>query len=81
MLFSPTCSLVLLLLLNVVDSGRILLKISQRFRDLQAQKNKEFFLTLLASGHQPLKHVKEGRIYQPLDHFNRQNVETFPQVA
>ncbi|XP_047248245.1 thymus-specific serine protease isoform X2 [Girardinichthys multiradiatus] len=79
MLFSPTCSLMLLLLLNVVDSGRILLKISQRFRDLQAQKNKEFFLTLLASGHQPLKHVKEGRIYQPLDHFNRQNVKTFPQ--
>ncbi|KAM4742724.1 thymus-specific serine protease [Anableps anableps] len=79
MLFSPVCSLILLLLLNAVDSGRILSKISQRFRDLQAQKNKEFFLTLLASEHQPLQHVKEGQLYQPLDHFNRQNVNTFPQ--
>ncbi|XP_036006088.1 thymus-specific serine protease isoform X2 [Fundulus heteroclitus] len=64
---------------DCMPSGRILLKIRQRFRDAQVQKNKQFFLTLLANGQQPLQHVKEGHIYQPLDHLNRQNVNTFPQ--
>ncbi|XP_032401565.1 thymus-specific serine protease [Xiphophorus hellerii] len=79
MLFSPACSFVLLFLLNIVDSGRILSKINRRFRDLQAQRHKEFFLTLVASKSNSLQHVKEGWIHQPLDHFNRQNVKTFTQ--
>uniref|UniRef100_A0A3Q2UET1 Uncharacterized protein n=1 Tax=Fundulus heteroclitus TaxID=8078 RepID=A0A3Q2UET1_FUNHE len=66
-------------LFHFLSVGRILLKIRQRFRDAQVQKNKQCFLTLLANGQQPLQHVKEGHIYQPLDHFNRQNVNTFPQ--
>ncbi|XP_015253903.1 PREDICTED: thymus-specific serine protease-like [Cyprinodon variegatus] len=78
MLFLPTCSL-LLLLPNVVNSGQILLKITQRFRDLHTQRNKEFFQTALANGYQPLQHVKEGVLDQPLDHFNRQNINTFRQ--
>ncbi|XP_014836251.1 PREDICTED: thymus-specific serine protease-like [Poecilia mexicana] len=60
-------------------AGRILSKINQRYRDLQARKHKEVFLTLLASKSKPLQHVTEGRVHQPLDHFNRQNVKTFTQ--
>ncbi|XP_013870451.1 thymus-specific serine protease [Austrofundulus limnaeus] len=33
----------------------------------------------MADGHQPLQHVKEAQIYQKLNHFNRQDVNTFPQ--
>uniref|UniRef100_A0A3B3YFS3 Serine protease 16 n=1 Tax=Poecilia mexicana TaxID=48701 RepID=A0A3B3YFS3_9TELE len=79
MLLSPACGFVLFFLLNIVDSGRILSKINQRYRDLQARKHKEVFLTLLASKSKPLQHVTEGRVHQPLDHFNRQNVKTFTQ--
>uniref|UniRef100_A0A3Q0R0N7 Uncharacterized protein n=1 Tax=Amphilophus citrinellus TaxID=61819 RepID=A0A3Q0R0N7_AMPCI len=77
--FSASRCLILLLLLNFVDSGQILRRIKRRARDIQIQKNKQLLLTLTVSGHQPLQHVKEGRILQPLDHFNRQNVNTFPQ--
>lgn len=60
--------------------GRILKKIKERVRNLQLQKAKQLLLTRAASGRQPLQHVKEGRIHQQLDHFNRQDVNTFPQV-
>ncbi|XP_030298317.1 thymus-specific serine protease [Sparus aurata] len=77
--FSAARCLVLLFLLNVVDAGRLLTKIKERVRHVQLQKAKQHLLTSAASGRQPLQHVKEGRIHQKLDHFNRQDVRTFPQ--
>lgn len=60
--------------------GRLLTKIKERVRHLQLQRAKQHLLTRAASGRQPLQHVKEGRIHQKLDHFNRQDARTFPQV-
>ncbi|XP_036932963.1 thymus-specific serine protease [Acanthopagrus latus] len=77
--FSAARCLVLLFLLNVVDAGRLLTKIKERVRHLQLQRAKQHLLTRAASGRQPLQHVKEGRIHQKLDHFNRQDARTFPQ--
>ncbi|XP_035809242.2 thymus-specific serine protease isoform X2 [Amphiprion ocellaris] len=79
MLFSPVCYLIPLLLFSCVDSGRILRTIKQRVRELQLQKNKQLLLTLMASSQQPLQHVTEAWIHQPLDHFSRQDVNTFAQ--
>ncbi|XP_044057225.1 thymus-specific serine protease isoform X2 [Siniperca chuatsi] len=79
MLFSPARCLIILLLLNFVDAGRILRKIKERVRNLQLKEAKQHLLTHTVSGHQPLQHVKEGRIHQQLNHFNRQDVSTFPQ--
>ncbi|XP_078100448.1 thymus-specific serine protease [Sander vitreus] len=78
MFFSPARCLILLLVLNFTDAGRILRKIKERVRNLQLQEAKRH-LQKQISGHQPLQHVKEGRIHQQLDHFNRQDVSTFPQ--
>ncbi|XP_038549780.1 thymus-specific serine protease [Micropterus salmoides] len=79
MLFSPARCLILLLLLNFVDAGRILSKIKERARNLQLQKAKQHLLAQTLSGHQPLLRVREGRIHQQLNHLNRQDVSTFPQ--
>ncbi|XP_023280806.1 thymus-specific serine protease-like, partial [Seriola lalandi dorsalis] len=79
MLLSSVCFLSLLLLFNYVDTGRVLRQIKERVRDLQLQRAKQHLLIHTVSGHQPLRHVTEGRIHQPLDHFNRQAVNTFPQ--
>ncbi|KAM3615582.1 uncharacterized protein V6R79_004372 [Siganus canaliculatus] len=79
MLLSSTRCVIVLLFLNSVDAGRILSKIKERVRDVRLQKAKQHLLTLSASGQQPLKHVKEGKIHQPLNHFRRQDVSTFPQ--
>ncbi|XP_034557452.1 thymus-specific serine protease-like [Notolabrus celidotus] len=79
MVFSLTHCLILLLLFSFVDAGRTLWKIKERVRQLQLQKAKQQLLTLTARGHQPLKHVKEGRFHQQLDHFNGQDHRTFPQ--
>ncbi|KAF3693079.1 Thymus-specific serine protease [Channa argus] len=59
--------------------GRVLRKIKERVRDLQLQKVQQHLLTQTVRGHQPLQHVKEGKIHQPLNHFNRKDVGTFPQ--
>uniref|UniRef100_UPI001ED81C5E thymus-specific serine protease n=1 Tax=Scatophagus argus TaxID=75038 RepID=UPI001ED81C5E len=59
--------------------GRTLTKIKERVRNLQLQKAQQHLLTQAASGRQPFQQVKEGRIHQRLDHFNRQDVNTFPQ--
>ncbi|XP_074496690.1 thymus-specific serine protease [Sebastes fasciatus] len=77
MLFSPARCLIILLLLNSTDAGWILRKIKERVRNLQLQEAKQQLQTI--SSRQPLQHVKEGRIHQQLDHFNRQDVSTFPQ--
>ncbi|XP_041796642.1 thymus-specific serine protease [Chelmon rostratus] len=79
MLFSPARCLILLLLLSFIHAGRILSKIKERVRNLQLQKAKLHLLTRVASGRQPLQHVREGRIHQQLDHFSRQDVSSFPQ--
>lgn len=60
--------------------GQTLWKIKERLRQLQVQKAKQHLLTLRVKGHQPLLHVKEGRIHQRLDHFNRQDRSSFSQV-
>nr|XP_040058935.1 thymus-specific serine protease isoform X2 [Gasterosteus aculeatus aculeatus] len=68
MLLSSSRCLVLLLVWNSTDAGRILGRIKERVRNLSLQKAK-----------QPLQRVKEGRIHQQLDHFDRLDVSTFPQ--
>uniref|UniRef100_UPI003AAF73E4 thymus-specific serine protease n=1 Tax=Centroberyx gerrardi TaxID=166262 RepID=UPI003AAF73E4 len=78
MLLSPTY-LILLLLLNFVDSGRVLREIKERVRKLQLHKAKQHVLMRTVRGQQPAEHMSEGKIHQPLDHFDRQAMETFPQ--
>uniref|UniRef100_A0A665VQA6 Serine protease 16 n=1 Tax=Echeneis naucrates TaxID=173247 RepID=A0A665VQA6_ECHNA len=60
-------------------AGRVLREIKERVRDLQLQKAKQRLLMDSVGGHQPLRHVREGRLRQPLDHFNRRRVGTFAQ--
>uniref|UniRef100_A0A672GYJ7 Uncharacterized protein n=1 Tax=Salarias fasciatus TaxID=181472 RepID=A0A672GYJ7_SALFA len=79
MLFSPALCLVSLLLFTFVEPGCILSSIKERVRDARLQKSKQDVQKLLASGHQPSRHVKEAWIRQPLDHFNRQDTKTFAQ--
>eukprot|EP00064_Thunnus_orientalis_P009748 superscaffoldBa00001259_g9774 len=79
MLLSPTCFLIFLVVLNFVDTGQVLRKIKKSVRNLQLQKAKQHLLTETGSSHQPLQHVREGRIHQQLNHFNRQDVSTLPQ--
>ncbi|XP_029963538.1 thymus-specific serine protease [Salarias fasciatus] len=92
MLFSPALCLVSLLLFTFVEPGKtmqillllslvgcILSSIKERVRDARLQKSKQDVQKLLASGHQPSRHVKEAWIRQPLDHFNRQDTKTFAQ--
>ncbi|CAN9511115.1 unnamed protein product [Ophioblennius macclurei] len=79
MLFSPACCLISLLLFTFVEPGRILRTIKERVRDVHLQKHKQVVQKLLAGGHQPFRHVTEAWIYQPLDHFNRQDIKTFRQ--
>lgn len=55
-------------------------KIKERVRDFQLQKAKQNLLMQTSFSRQPLQHVKEGKIHQQLNHFNRQDVSTFPQV-
>lgn len=61
--------------------ARILWKIKERVRNNQLQNAKQLLLSHAASGRQPFRQVKEGRIHQPLDHFKRRDVSTFPQVG
>lgn len=71
--------------LNAFDShlfsflmpGRSLWKIQECARNVQLQKAKQL---LTIAGHQSFQHVKESKIHQPLDHFNPQDLRTFPQV-
>ncbi|XP_074535597.1 thymus-specific serine protease [Halichoeres trimaculatus] len=79
MFFSPARCFILLLVFTFVDAGRILWRLKEHVRQLQVQKAKQHLLTLTPKGHQPLLHVKEGRIQQQLDHFIRQDHRTFPQ--
>ncbi|XP_020500048.1 thymus-specific serine protease [Labrus bergylta] len=79
MVFPPAHCLILLLLLNFVDAGRILWKIKESARHLQLQRVKQRLLAQTAGYHRPLQHVKEGRILQQLDHFNPQDLRTFSQ--
>lgn len=59
-------------------AGRGLWKIRERVRSVQLQKAKQLLLS--QAGCQTFRHVKEGKIHQPLDHFNPQDLRTFPQV-
>lgn len=61
-------------------AGQILRKIKERVRNLQLQKAKQHLLTKTTRGHQPLQHVREGKIHQQLNHFSQQDISTFPQV-
>ncbi|CAK6965389.1 LOW QUALITY PROTEIN: thymus-specific serine protease [Scomber scombrus] len=61
-------------------AGRILRKIKERVRNLELQKAKQHLLMKTASGHQPLQHVREGKIHQQLNHFSQQDISTFPQL-
>lgn len=63
---------------SFMTAGRGLWKIQERVRSVQLQKAKQ--LLLMQTGCQAFRHVKEGKIQQPLDHFNPQDLRTFPQV-
>ncbi|XP_068174162.1 thymus-specific serine protease [Antennarius striatus] len=75
MIVSPAHVLLLLFLFRFVHAGRVLTDIRERVRDLQLQDARR----RLASSRRRLQHVKEGRIRQRLDHFNRQNTDTLLQ--
>ncbi|XP_059187041.1 thymus-specific serine protease [Centropristis striata] len=79
MLFSPARGLILLFLFDFTDAGRIFWKIKERVRNLQLQKAKQHLQMHTLRGQQLLQHVKEGRVHQQLDHFNRQDMSSFPQ--
>ncbi|KAM4628161.1 thymus-specific serine protease [Polymixia lowei] len=79
MLLLPVRCLILLLLLNFVGSGWVQRKTKEHVRELQVHEAKQHVLMLMASRHQPAALVTEENIHQPLDHFDRQNNETFPQ--
>nr|XP_006627603.1 PREDICTED: thymus-specific serine protease [Lepisosteus oculatus] len=66
----------LLPLLHLAGSGRVFDEIKQRVLERQEQAIKEHLLLQAASG-RPL--VTEGRLEQPLDHFDRQNNRTYLQ--
>lgn len=57
--------------------GRSLWKIQECARNAQLQKAKQL---LTIAGYQTFQRVKEGKIHQPLDHFNPQDLRTFLQV-
>lgn len=61
----------------LLTAARILSKIKERVRNLQLQNAKQ---RLLANAGQPVHQVREGTIHQQLDHFNRLDGRTFPQV-
>ncbi|XP_056140094.1 thymus-specific serine protease [Lampris incognitus] len=79
MLASLVHGLTLLLLFNFVDSGWVLTKIKERMREVQLQNAKQSVLMRMVSDLSQAEHVGEGKIYQPLNHFDRQNTKTFPQ--
>ncbi|XP_055752128.1 thymus-specific serine protease-like isoform X5 [Salvelinus fontinalis] len=79
MLLSPSRCIILLLLVNSVYSGRVLRKIKERVRKIQYEKAKKNVLMSAVNGHKPICEVRDGKIHQPLDHFDSQNDETFPQ--
>lgn len=79
MLLSPIRCIILLLLVNFVYSGRVLRKIKEHVRKIQYEKAKKNVLMSAVNGHKPMGEVRDGKIHQPLDHFDSQNDETFPQ--
>ncbi|KAK6296864.1 hypothetical protein J4Q44_G00330060 [Coregonus suidteri] len=79
MLLSPIRCIILLLLVNSVYSGRVLRKIKERVRKIQYEKAKKNVLMRAVNGHKSMGEVRDGKIHQPLDHFDSQNDETFPQ--
>ncbi|XP_034024644.1 thymus-specific serine protease-like [Thalassophryne amazonica] len=79
MLLTPTCCLVLLLILSFSESGQILWKIKEQVRNLQLQKTKQLLLKHAATNWHHPEYVKEGRIHQPLDHSDHQRTHTFSQ--
>ncbi|XP_064828956.1 thymus-specific serine protease-like [Oncorhynchus masou masou] len=79
MLLSPSRCIILILLINSVCSGRVLRKIKERVRKIQYEKAKKNVLMSAVNGHKPICEVRDGKIHQPLDHFDSQNDETFPQ--
>ncbi|XP_029026804.1 thymus-specific serine protease isoform X2 [Betta splendens] len=76
MLLASSHCLILILLLNCANAGRVLRRIQERARDLQRQ-TAERQLAARAVGAR--RRLRPGRIRQPLDHFNRQSAGTFPQ--
>lgn len=75
---SPVRGLILFLLFGAAHAGRGLWKIQERVRSVRLQNAKQL---LLEQKEWPrLGRVKEGEIHQPLDHFNPQDLRTFPQV-
>lgn len=72
---------VIVLQLKISPSpGQVLRKIKENVFRAQNQKAKQHLLQHSVTGHQPTYRVKEGRIRQPLDHFDSQSTQTIPQV-
>uniref|UniRef100_A0A673AZG9 Thymus-specific serine protease n=1 Tax=Sphaeramia orbicularis TaxID=375764 RepID=A0A673AZG9_9TELE len=79
MFLFPARCFFLLLLFNFTNTGRVLWKIKERLRDIQLQETEKHLLTGTVTGRHLLQHAQEGKIHQQLDHFNRQDGNTFPQ--
>ncbi|XP_051534522.1 thymus-specific serine protease [Myxocyprinus asiaticus] len=62
------------LLIDLVCSGRVLWKMKERVREIQQTRVKQHMMM-----HTSTVIPKEGRIHQPLNHFDRKNTKTFPQ--
>ncbi|KAL0972795.1 hypothetical protein UPYG_G00194850 [Umbra pygmaea] len=60
---------------NSVYSGRVLRKIKERVSKIQYEN----LLLRAVTSHKPMDKVTTGTIQQPLNHFNKQNIKTFPQ--
>ncbi|KAJ8369091.1 hypothetical protein SKAU_G00091190 [Synaphobranchus kaupii] len=69
----------LLILINFAYSGRVLTKMKEYVHRAQYQRAKEHLLMRAMSAKPHLNDVKEGVIYQSMDHVDREVVETFPQ--
>ncbi|XP_026877516.2 thymus-specific serine protease [Electrophorus electricus] len=71
---------VMILLMDLVSSGRVLWKTKERVRDVRQQKAKQHLMMRAGKGPRAAAALhKEGHVHQPLDHFSAQNTETFPQ--
>lgn len=63
--------------LSSLTAGRSLRRIQEHVRGVQLQDAKQL---LTHAGCGSFQHVTQGKIQQPLDHFNAQDPRTFPQV-
>ncbi|XP_042560035.1 thymus-specific serine protease isoform X2 [Clupea harengus] len=70
---------ILIVLLSYACAGRVLWRIRERVREARNQKAKQYVMRNALRGNRPRGHTKEGLLHQPLDHFDSNREDTFPQ--